>query len=156
MKFIKLLTIFTIALVVFSCSTQSISEKEPEGRIAFAVQSVQSATHRFNTNISVEVVIRHQKSGETHKGLFEFGVESFRRVEYFENLVPGIYVIEEYTSAFLPNPFVTKLETVVEIEVKPGETALSPLYVNMSAIYPSGGLSNVGYEGFWDDYNLNE
>lgn len=139
-----------------ACSTGSQSKiqinpaSNPNGRIAFPVLGEQFMGKRSNTAIGVEVILKHQKTGQVHKSLMEF--EEGKRVEVMANLPPGVYVIDEYNE-LMGGLFARRLKPAVEIVVEAGQTVLSPVFVYMVAhVYPRSGLGVIEDDDYWDGY----
>jgi hypothetical protein len=76
-----------------------------------------------------------------------------KRVEYIDNLAPGVYVIDEYHEMVMGGLLPRRLKPSVEIVVGPGQTVMSPVLVRMTAhIYPHSGLGHIQEGNFWDEY----
>jgi len=151
MRMLKLLVTLGITLVMFSCSTQPEVDPNKRGRIGFAVND--SDLDRVG-RLEVEIHLKHQESGKIHKKTFKSGLG--HRVNYFQYLAPGRYLIEKchgtWNGDCLPS-----LEENSGIEVKPGQTSLSPFYVVLhDAPYPGDGLPLIRDEDFWLDYGLKD
>jgi hypothetical protein len=151
MNLIKAVRTFVLVVAISSCATQPQFHHEASGRIAFGVTSFTSNSHSFNTNLGIKVFLISQKTGEQYTIYFPF--ETGRRVEFLEGLPIGHYLVEKYTAYMgrKPHfePYIT-LDPAVTVEVIEGKTTLFPLEVNMSAIYPIGGLIYMSDESFWN------
>ena len=150
MTIIAKLIIPLIFLTTAACSANITNTNEPLGNIALGVLSVTSNTHKFNTNLAINVVLRHEESGEVHT--IEVDFEEGRRLVYIKNLRPGLYSAIEYnygTHKGADSIFNYSLDPVVSLEVKANQTVLFPMIVSLSAIYPVGGLSHMADKDFW-------
>ena len=150
MTLIERLLIVVIFFVMASCSIKETNEGESLGELALGVFSVTSDADKFNTNLAIIVVLKHEESGFIHN--IEVDFKEGRRLVYVKNLRPGLYTALEYRYGAHKGDdpiFNYPLEPVVPIEVKSKQTVLFPMVVSMSAIYPVGGLSDMADKSFW-------
>lgn len=152
MKMVKLYGLLAFAFVMPNCYAQS--ETETTGRIAFAVLSDIFRDDPILNGINLEIILKNQETGETYSRLIDVDTEARHRVEYFDNLVPGHYIIEQNDGFGI---FYGRLKTTVEFDIKPGQTTLAPLFIHLFAhVYPGGGLVTIDNEKFWDDYIVSQ
>ena len=94
MTLIERLLIVVILFVMASCSIKETNEGESLGELALGVFSVTSDADKFNTNLAIIVVLKHEESGFIHN--IEVDFKEGRRLVYVKNLRPGLYTALEY------------------------------------------------------------
>ena len=158
MKPAKLLSLLCALFFITACAQEQTLDQAVDqsldqsvGSISFPVLGENSMGHRASTSIGVEITLIHQKTGVVHTRLVNFS--EGRWVEHFHNLLPGVYVIDEYREMVMGGYFPRRLKPAVEIKLQPGQTVLSPVFVRMTAhIYPHSGLGYIADDDYWGDY----
>jgi len=148
MKILKLLGLLIVAFVTFSCSTQPKIVPYKPGGIAFAVESMVNAD--VDARGRIEVAIKNLDSGEFHN--YSFRLKRGVWVEYVENLVPGRYLIGEFTGVQSAAAEPSTMKHNMEVVVKSGKNTLSPIAVNLRGPYMYWGAFEIEDEGYWEDY----
>jgi len=152
MKMLKLLVSLGIVWVMYGCATQPELGPNIPGRIAVAVDEL--LFDYDESVVDLELMLKHQESGEIYKKLFKSGAG--KRVDYFENLAPGQYFIEKCNASWKGDCLLLQNKNV-EVEVKSGQTSLFPFSVILrTGHYPFAGLDKITGENFWDDYAVEE
>ncbi len=159
MKVLKFYGLLAAFFVISNCFAQLKTETKTEttGRIAFAVLSELATENLYFTEIGIEVFFKNQETGKIHNRLISFDNEASNRVEYFDNLAPGRYVIERFNDYTMGGLIHNALKPVVEFEIKPGQTTLAPLFIHLYAqAYSWGALDTIDNKSFWGDYIVDE
>jgi hypothetical protein len=173
MNILKLISALCVLFFMVGCAVntqlQAQSESEEVGRIAFPVISEFPSGDVLGAPIALELILKNQNTGEIYRSLItpkhdenntgdiarsltRKGFDEVKRVEYMVNLTPGVYVIDEFNEH---THFIMQknVNPSVVIEVKAGETVLSPLYIQLhSSLYPASFLTPISKDGFWDDF----